>query len=128
MFNITSGNILRNVLYLVYGTQNVIYNGATYITGQTFRGIPSITTFTFSGSGTQLLYEVTELRGANIIFDENALDSSLFSDITKHSGFAIEYQQNTNDIAFNDITTLKGFAIELLDFPFYSFFINETNL
>ena len=128
MFNITSGNIQENVLYLVYGTQSVLYNGTTYAVGQTFRGISSITTFTFSGLGTQLVYEVTELKGANITFDENTLDNPVSSDITKLSGFAIEYQQNTNDITFNDITTLKGFAMELLDFPFYSFLINETRL
>lgn len=128
MYNITSGNILRDILYLVYGTQSVIYNGTTYVAGQTFRGVSSITAFTFSGTGTQLVYEVMELKGANIIFDENTLDNPISSDITKLSDFAIEYQQNTNDITFNDITTLKGFAIELLDFPFYSFEVTETRI
>ena len=60
MLNITSGNIKAGVLYLVYGTQSVIYNGSIYSNGQVFRGISSITTFTFSGSGTQLVYEIQE--------------------------------------------------------------------
>jgi hypothetical protein len=69
-----------------------------------------------------------ELRGALIIYDENFSDLPDFADVTLLSGFTIEYQQNANDLIFNDITTLKGFAIELLDFPFYSFMINETRL
>lgn len=128
MFNITSGNIRDGVLYLVYGAQSVTYNGSTYVTGQTFRGILSIENFTFAGTGTQLVYEILELRGALIIYDENFSDLPDFADVTLLSGFTIEYQQNENDLIFNDITTLKGFAIELLDFPFYSFMINETRL
>lgn len=128
MYNISSGYILENVLYIVYGSQSVTYNAVTYTTGQTFRGIRSITAFTFSGTGTQLVYELSELRGSTIAFDENAIDSSLFSDTTKISGTAIEYQQNANDIVFTDITVLKGFTMELLDYPFYSFLITETRL
>ena len=115
-------------MYQVYGVQSVTYNGITYSTGQTFRGIISVTTFTFSGTGTQLVYEVLELAASAIIFDENSLDDPVFTDTTQLSGFAIEFQQNANDIVFDDITTLKGFAIELLDYPFYSLAITEQRL
>lgn len=128
MLNISSGQILNGILYLVYGTQSVTYNGTIYTTGQIFKGIISVTTFTFSGSGTQIVYEVSEFAGAGIVYDENMLDSSFFSDKTKLDGFAIEYQQNANDILFNETTILKGFSIELIDFPFYSFAITETRL
>lgn len=128
MFNITSGNIKWGVLYLVYSTQSVTYNGATYSAGQTFRGVGSVTTFTFSGTGTQFVYEVQEFAASSLIFDENSLDSPAFPDVTKFSGFAIEYKQNANDIIFDDSTILKAFAIELLDYPFYSFAISEIRL
>lgn len=128
MFNIVSGNIKAGVLYLVYGAQSVTYNGTTYTTGQSFRGVLAVTTYTFSGSGTQLVYELVEERGASISYEENALDNPVFSDTTKFSGFAIEYQQNANDIVFNDVTALKGFAMELLDYPFYCFAITETRI
>jgi len=128
MFNITTGNILAGVLYLVYGTQSVIYNGNTYNHGQTFRGISSINTFTFSGTGTQLVYEISEFSASALILDENALDIPVFNDTTQASNFSIEFQQNNNDISFDDITALNGFSIELLDYPFYSFTVSETRL
>lgn len=128
MYNITSGNILADVLYLVYGSQSVIYNGVTYTTDQTFRGAQSISTFTFFGTGTQIVYELLELQASALIFDENNIDYPLFPEITRLKGFEIEYQQNANDIIFNDITALNGFAMELLDYPFYSFQISETRL
>jgi len=128
MYNISSGNIQVGILYLVYGTQSVTYNGTTYTTGQSFRGVATVSTFTFSGTGTQFVSEILELQGSAIIFDENALDKPIFLSTTNLNGFAIEYQQNANDIIFNDITTIKGFAMELLDYPFYSFAITETRL
>jgi len=128
MFNIVSGKIQQGILYLVYGAQSVIYNGTTYTTGQYFRGVIGVTTFTFSGSGTQLVYEAFELMGCSIDYVEDATDKPLFADVTKLSGFAIEYMQGANDITFNDVTVLNGFALELLDYPFYSFAITEQRL
>lgn len=128
MFNIVSGKIQQGVLYLVYGAQSVTYNGTTYTTGQYFRGVLGISTFTFSGSGTQLVYETFEIRGSNIEYVEDSTDKPVFADTTKLIGFAIEYMQGANDITFNDITVLNGFAIELLDYPFYSFAITESRL
>ena len=128
MYNISSGNILGGVLYIVWGTNSVIYNGTTYMSGQVFRGVPSITNFTFSGSGTQLVYEVLELQGAALEFSENGLDQPIYSTTTTLNGFAIEYVQNANDISFNDKTILNAFSMELLDYPFYSFQITEKRL
>lgn len=128
MFNIVSGKIQQGVLYLVYGAQSVTYNGTTYTTGQYFRGVLGITTYTFSGSGTQLVYETFEARGCVIEYIEDFSDLPVFVDATKLSGFAIEYTQGANDIAFNDETVLNGFTMELLDYPFYSFAITEIRL
>jgi len=128
MYNIASGYIEQGVLYIVYGTQNVTYNGITYTNGQTFRGIAGVAAFTFSSIGTQLVYEVLELDGADIEYAENALDAPIFPDATMLNGFAIEYMQNANDIVFIDVTVLNGFAMELLDYPFYSFAIIETRI
>lgn len=128
MFNIDSGKIQQGILYLVYGTQSVTYNGTTYTTGQYFRGILGVTTYMFLGSGTQLVYETLEARGCAIEYIEDFSDLPVFSDATTFNGFAIEYMQGANDIDFNDVTALKGFAMELLDYPFYSFAITETRL
>jgi len=128
MYNITNGNILRDISYVVYGTQSVTYNGVTYTSGQIFRGVSNITTFTFSGSGTQLIYEILELRGGTLEFTENELDNPTFLSTTILSGFTIECFQNGGDISFNDVTVLDGFSLELLDYPFYSFSITEKRL
>jgi hypothetical protein len=128
MFNITSGNIQSDRLYLVYGSQNVTYNDITYSSGQQFRGVADLTTYSFSGSGTQLVYEVLEEQGVAIVYEENLLDNPIFPDTTLLIGFAIEFQQNANDIGFNDVTLLNSFAIELIDFPFYSFAVTEIRL
>ncbi len=113
-------------MYLIYGTQSVTYNAITYTTGQQFRGISGVATFTFSGSGTQLVYESMEIKGAAITYNENALDTSVFTENIILSGATIEFLQNANDIHFNDATIMNGFAIELIDYPFYSFQINCT--
>jgi hypothetical protein len=128
MFNVPSGNILRGMLYLVAGGQSVTYNGATYNSWQTFRGVQSVLTYTFSGTGTQLVYEVAEIAGGELELAQNGLDTPIFPDTTVLTGFAIEFQQNANDIILNDITALNGFAVELLDYPYYSFEITETRL
>lgn len=126
MYNIVSGAIERGVLYIVYGAQSAIYNGTTYTTGQTFRGIASVSAYTFSGSGTQFVYEVLELAGTSIEFVENLIDkAAVYPDTTVLNGFAIEFKQNAKDIVFDDVTVLNGFAIELIDYPFYSFEIIE---
>jgi len=128
MYNITNGYLEADILYIVYGAQSLTYNGTTYNTGQTFKGVAGIPDFTFLGTGTQLVYEVLELDGAAIEYTENALDAPISSDTTMLYGFAIEYMQNANDIVFNDVTVLNGFAMELLDYPFYSFTITERRL
>jgi hypothetical protein len=125
MFNITSGNILVGVLYVVYGAQSVVYNGSTYTTGQKFRGVAGVSTFTFSGTGTQLVYEVEEFSGGSVELSENGLELPVFTDSALFNGFGIEYAQNASDISFTDVTQITGFAMELIDYPFYSFEIAE---
>jgi hypothetical protein len=125
MYNIASGYIEDGVLYTVFGGQSVTYNGTTYNTGQSFRGVAGVYSFTFSGTGTQLVYELLEFKGAAIHFHENSLDLPVFPDPTVFKGFGIEYMQNANDILYNEITNLNGFAMEILDYPFYGFQITK---
>lgn len=128
-FNVTSGNIQANVLYIVIGAQSVTYNSITYTTGQTFRGINGITTYTLSGGiGSVELDEVLELFGNRISFKENSIDQPVNTDITMLNGFSIEFDLNDAEKIVNEVTTLKGFGIELLDYPFYAFEITETRL
>lgn len=126
--NISSGEIQANVLYKVVGAQSVIYNTITYTTGQVFRGVAGVTIFSYLGSGTQAVNEVPELQAGAISFAVNGLDQPVFSEVTKISGMALEFELTSAEKVFNEVTTIKGFAVELIDYPFYSFMITETRL
>ncbi|MDB5011506.1 MAG: hypothetical protein JWQ06_2295 [Mucilaginibacter sp.] len=93
-----------------------------------FRGVPGITTFTYSGTGTQIVNEVTEFRGGGIELIENAVDIPAFADITLLKGIAVEFALNDAEKKVNEVTKITGFALELIDYPFYSFEIIEKRL
>jgi hypothetical protein len=147
--NITSGAVATGVLYLVSGTQSVTYSGVTYLPGQSFRGLSGIRAFTYSGTGTQLVYEVFEIRGEAVEFAVNSsgdnssgnimlLSGSIeyaqsgadraTEDTMRVPGFSIEYLHSGKDFIVPDTTAWKGFALELLDYPLYAFEITETRL
>lgn len=127
-YTVVTGEIFTGRLYLVTGTQSVTYNSVTYSTGQTFRAITGFKDFTYSGSGTQIVNEVEEIKGGAIECFETAIDVGVFNDVTNLLGMAIEFALNDAEKIVNEFTKIEGFSIELVDFPFYSFEITETRL
>lgn len=71
--NILTGNIVTGNYYLVKGTKSIIYNAVTYITGQIFQGLTGITGYTYSGTGTLLLYQLKLKQVANRLTEEEYL-------------------------------------------------------
>jgi hypothetical protein len=120
--NILSGDIIPSYLYKVAGGKSVTYNSVSYSTGQTFRGMPGVKVFTYSGTGSEILNQVSELCSFNLEYE----NSPELSDTTAINGFAIEFEMNKEEYAVSDVTVIKGFALEMTDFPFYAFEITET--
>lgn len=127
-YNVISGEIITGVLYYVAGGKSVVYNTLPYATGQYFRGVNSVTTFTYSGTGAEELNEVAEFKGAAFELVEISGDQPVYPDVTELKGFAIEYELNDAEKVVNEVTKISGFALELIDYPFYSFEITETRL
>jgi hypothetical protein len=128
--NISSGQIEPGVLYQVFGSGDVTYNGFTRAPGlvnNTFRGVFGVTVFTTTGAVT--IAEVTEFKGASIAYVEDYIDRPIFADgSTIMKGCGIEYILTEQEKTVAELTVLKGFAIELTDYPFYCFAITETRL
>jgi hypothetical protein len=122
---ILTGQIEPGVLYINAGAQSVVYASNTYSTGQTFRGVYNNTSFTYTGSGTQIVNEVCEFSGGDIEFNETYSDEPVFADATILKGFNIEYQLNSAEEIVNETTKITGFDLELLDYPFYGFQITK---
>lgn len=127
MYNVPSGEIQNGILYLVAGDQSLTYNGIVYNTGERFRGGQE-KTFIYSGTGSQALYELTELRGFTIEFLQSPGEAKFESERTEINGFAIEFELNEAEKIVQEITEMKGFAIELIDFPIFAFTIFERRL
>ncbi|MFD2870849.1 hypothetical protein ACFS5N_00125 [Mucilaginibacter ximonensis] len=127
-YNVITGEINYNTLYFVGGEKSVIYNSVTYTTGQLFRGISNIKSFTYSGVGTQALYEVTEISGGGVEYVDTSANLFTFPDLASIQGLAIEYLLADAEKTVQETTKIRGFAIELIDYPFYSFSIIETHL
>lgn len=127
-YQVVSGEISTGVLYSVAGAQSVTYNSVTYATGQQFRGVTNVKTFTYPGSGTQELNEVFEFAGSGVVFIQDGNDNPLFSDVTLLKGMAIEFALNDAEKIVNEVTKIQGFALELIDYPFYSFAVVEIRL
>lgn len=117
-YNITSGNIVQTVLYRVTGEQSVTYNTVTYNTGQEFRGVSGVTTYTFSGSGTQEVLEVPEIRSVSIQTEyvEFAFGAPVVSDRVEVKSISIQMEQNKPD--FPDQTQIKSISISIEDVKF----------
>ena len=127
-YNVTSGQIQVGFLYKVIGVQSVIYNSVTYATGAIFRGVSGVTTFAYSGSGTQIVNQLIEFLGSGIEYISNSTDLPTFPESTILKGFAVEFVQSGADIQVSEITILKGFAVEFVDFPIYAFTILTRRL
>lgn len=123
---ITSGQIQDGVLYLVNGQQSVVYNGNTYAPGAQFRGVQGVSTFTYSGSGTQSVTESVELKCFSIGLVQNALDYTYPAVQTVLNAFSVQVVQNKSDLKATDTTTINSFAVEMKDWPgFASAIINK---
>jgi hypothetical protein len=121
-YNVLTGDIIPFYLYVVAGGKSIIYDSVTYSTGQRFRGVQGVETFTYSGAGSQILNQVSELQSLSLEY----LDSPIFPESTTMKGFAVEYEINKAEYTVTDVTVIKGFALEMTDFPFYVFEITET--
>jgi hypothetical protein len=127
-YTVISGEINSGVLYYVDGTQSISYNAATYNTGQFFRGVAGVRTFTYAGTGTKSAKEVFELNGGAIELIETTVDQPVYPELTKLTGMAIEMMQTDGEKIFNETTVIKGFTVELIDYPIFSISIHETRL
>lgn len=126
MFNVPSGQIQPGRLYLVAGEQSVIYEVYyTIAPGQTFRGVDGVKNFYFDGSGSALVYEVLEFKGGSLQFEENEADRTFELELTELKGMALELELTEEEKIVQETTIIKGMSLELIDFPFYSFVINE---
>jgi len=127
-FNIPVNAIQAGMLYKVVGDQSVTYNSILYATGATFRGVSGVTTFTYSGAGTQIVAQLIEFYGAGIEYITDATDLPLFPETTVLRGFAVEFIQSGADIQVRETTMISGFAVEYVDFPIYAFQILTRRL
>lgn len=127
LYTINSGEIKPGWLYQVFGESHVVYNLNTYYTGQIFTGVSGITTYYYSGSGTKLLYELTQFFGSNVEYLLNSVEQLAFPEITLFSGFTVEYELIEPEKIAQELTTMHGFTIEFLD-NLYSFVIIEHRL
>jgi hypothetical protein len=127
-FNVPTDAVQSGVLYRVAGEQTATYNSVAYATGSTFRGVVGFTSFTYSGSGTQIVNQVTEFASASLEYVGNSTDLPTFPESTILKGFAIEFAQQGDDIHVEETTIIKGFAIEFVDTNNYVFQILTRRL
>jgi len=116
---IVSGQIQDGVLYLVNGQQSVTYNGSTYAPSSQFRGVQGVSTFTYSGSGTQSVTEMVELKCFHVSFVQNGLDYKPTNPTTVLNSFKIEVVQNKSDLKATDTTQINSFSVEMKDWGGY---------
>jgi len=125
---IVSGEIQAGVRYFVAGSQSIIYNGNTYGSGQYFQGVSGVFTFTYLGSGTQLIYEVSELVGAAVVYSIDSVDDPVYPDTLSLNAMSLEMELTEGEKIINETTAIRGFAVELIDYPFYCFDVIEVRL
>jgi len=66
--------------------------------------------------------------GAGIEFEYHSADLPVFPESTIIRGTGIEYVLNEEEKIVLETTRIQGFAIEIVDFPIYSFAIQEDRL
>jgi hypothetical protein len=127
-YQIVSGEISAGTLYIVSGEQSVDYNSVTYNTGEKFRGIPGVIVFTYSGSGTQEVTELTEFKGFSVEYTPDGNDILTYPENIAITGLSIEFSLNENEKIVLEKTEIRGFSLELVDYPFFAFAVIETRL
>lgn len=116
-YTVLTGEILSGHLYVNAGGQSVVYNSVTYTTGQTFRGVSSTATFTYSGTGSQIVNELSEFQAGAIEFIQSEQDRPInaFPDgSTVFNGSVVEFVQSLTDATTLDTTTIKGGTVEFV--------------
>lgn len=125
---VVSGEIQVGLLYYVTGDQSVVYNSTIHIPGQYFRGVSNINTFSYSGSGTQIVTEISELMAVSVELLQSPIEQPTFNDYITLRGGGIGYELNDDEKIINEVTAIKGFALELIDYPFFAFEIIEIRI
>lgn len=122
MYNVPTNAIEAFILYVNAGDQSVVYNSNTYTTGQTFTGVTGVTSFTYTGSGTQIVNEVEQLQGASVEQRILPIDANPYPQTETFFGGEIEFILNKNELIVNDSQILKGAEVEFtyLSNPFSS--------
>jgi hypothetical protein len=126
MYIVQPGEVSPNRLYEVTGTKSVIYNGQTLHTGDSFRGIYGITDFSYIGTGTEALTELSEIRSAALIYELSDGERDFKIEQTTIKGMSIIFDLNEAEKVVQETTEIKGMSITLADFPYYAFQWTET--
>ncbi|MGN7988656.1 hypothetical protein ACTJKC_15010 [Pedobacter sp. 22226] len=126
MYIVQSGEISPDRLYEVIGTKSVIYNGETFDTGDSFRGVYGITDFSYTGSGSEQLTELSEIRGSSILFEVSDGERNFEIEQTSVQGMSMIFELNNEEKIVQETTEIKGMSITLADFPYYAFQWTET--
>lgn len=112
-FSVSSGGISEGVKYRVVGEQSVTYNSVLYTTGQIFTGVNGITTFAYSGTGTQIVNRVFELKSISVETPQKEPNSDVYTK-TKLAGISVAVVPVP---MFPDAIKLMGISIEVIDYP-----------
>lgn len=112
-YNVPTNGIKPDWLYIIIGDKSVTYNSVTYATGETFRGVAGVATFTYGSGTTEEVNEVTEISGFGVEFEKFISENiGLFPDDVKVTGFGVEYVQSGSDLIIPDATVIRGFGVE----------------
>lgn len=125
---IISGDIQEGFLYEVAGDKSVIYNEITYSSGNLFRGVLDVKDFAFTGSGSEIVEQVSEVAGISLEIVQTPGDANSynFDDETEIFGFSLQMELNEEEKIVQENTQILGFSLELRDFPFYAFEVSES--
>lgn len=113
MYNVPTNAIVPYLLYVNAGEQDVVYNSETYTTGQTFEGVGGVSSFSYSGSGSQIVYEIEVLKGSSVEFRTLPTDAD-YSDAEEFIEADIEFLLNKNEQLVLDPQSLKGGGVEFV--------------
>jgi len=126
-YHIASGGIEKGKLYVVAGERSVIYTGVTYNTGDKFRGTGT-NTYAFSGSGTQLVYEVVEVFSLSFGLERSGVDLPVFPENIDIKGISLGMETNAVDRLYPDILVVYGLSIGLEHSPLFVDSVIERRL
>jgi len=100
MYEIISGNIEKDILYQVTGGTSVVYNTITYLSGEFFVGVSSITTYTKT-LGTEIVTYAANFESSTNEFEQPTY-TGLFTD---QANFESSTNELGNRLAYYDSYT-----------------------